>query len=89
MLTYTTACVTKHFNNFNVLLVGRLFCGVATSLLNSVFESWLVAEHRKVGTSCSSPSLCLEHGCLSLGAGANLCVPACALRRPLLLASNF
>ena len=48
MLTYTTGCVTKHFNNFNVLLVGRLFCGVATSLLNSVFESWLVAEHRKV-----------------------------------------
>ena len=33
---------------FIVLLVGRLFCGVATSLLYSAFESWLVAEHFKV-----------------------------------------
>jgi hypothetical protein len=48
VLTYTVGCVTKHFNNFGVLLVGRLFCGVATSLLNSAFESWLVAEHSKV-----------------------------------------
>ena len=48
VLTYTIGCVTKHFNNFSVLLVGRLFCGVATSLLNSAFESWLVAEHSKV-----------------------------------------
>jgi hypothetical protein len=44
--------VTKHFNNFTVLLVGRLFCGVATSLLNSAFESWLVAEHTKVCLLC-------------------------------------
>ena len=48
VLTYTVGCVTKHFNNFSILLVGRLFCGVATSLLNSAFESWLVAEHSKV-----------------------------------------
>lgn len=28
--------------------MGRIFCGVATSLLFSAFESWLVAEHFKV-----------------------------------------
>ena len=48
MITYTIGCFTKHFNNFYILLVGRLFCGVATSLLYSAFESWLVAEHFKV-----------------------------------------
>ena len=47
--TYTLGCLTKHGNNFGVLLVGRIFCGVATSLLYSAFESWLVAEHFKVG----------------------------------------
>lgn len=46
--TYTFGCCTKHFNNFYILLIGRLFCGVATSLLYSAFESWLVAEHFKV-----------------------------------------
>ena len=49
MATYTLGCFTKHWNNYNVLLIGRLFCGVATSLLYSAFESWLVAEHFKVG----------------------------------------
>lgn len=48
MVMYTSGCVTKHFNDFNVLLAGRLFSGIATSLLNSAFESWLVAEHSKV-----------------------------------------
>ena len=29
--------------------MGRVFCGIATSLLYSAFESWLVAEHFKRG----------------------------------------
>lgn len=48
VITYCIGCATKHWNMFIVLLVGRLFCGVATSLLYSAFESWLVAEHFKV-----------------------------------------
>ncbi|KAL3149800.1 hypothetical protein ABBQ38_013625 [Trebouxia sp. C0009 RCD-2024] len=47
--TYAFGCFTKHWNNFHILLVGRVFCGVATSLLYSAFESWLVAEHFKRG----------------------------------------
>ena len=46
--SYVIGCFTKHFNSFGVLFVGRIFCGVATSLLFSAFESWLVAEHFKV-----------------------------------------
>lgn len=64
--TYTFGCCTKHFNSFWILLVGRLFCGVATSLLYSAFESWLVAEHFKVSSGgCDAlsmlPSLAVCH----------------------------
>ena len=51
VVTYTIGCFTKHWNMFWVLFVGRLFCGVATSLLYSAFESWLVAEHFKARPS--------------------------------------
>lgn len=47
-VTYTLGCLTKHFNSFWILAGGRVLCGVATSLLFSAFESWLVAEHNKV-----------------------------------------
>lgn len=51
-LTYSLGCVTKHFNSFWILAGGRVLCGVATSLLFSAFESWLVAEHFKVRLLC-------------------------------------
>lgn len=49
VITYTFGCFTKHFNSFWILCMGRVFCGIATSLLYSAFESWLVAEHFKRG----------------------------------------
>lgn len=48
---YSLSCVTKHSPNFGVLMVGRVLGGIATSLLYSAFESWLVAEHFKRGFS--------------------------------------
>ena len=60
--TYTFGCFTKHWNNFRVLLLGRVFCGIATSLLYSAFESWLVAEHFKVILSLARHLHC--HRCL-------------------------
>ncbi|XP_038062022.1 molybdate-anion transporter-like [Patiria miniata] len=44
-ILYALACVTKHFNNFYILMIGRLLGGTATSILYSAFESWLVYEH--------------------------------------------
>lgn len=44
-VTYTLSCFTKHVNNFSVLMVGRLLGGISTSLLFSVFESWMVKAH--------------------------------------------
>uniref|UniRef100_A0A1I7VK90 Major facilitator superfamily transporter n=1 Tax=Loa loa TaxID=7209 RepID=A0A1I7VK90_LOALO len=48
-ILYTAACVTKHFANFWILVAGRIFGGIATSIMCSAFESWLVYEHNKHG----------------------------------------
>jgi MFS family permease len=39
----------EHFNDMNLLLVGRVLGGVSTSLLFSAFEAWMVTEHRRRG----------------------------------------
>ncbi|KAL7146093.1 hypothetical protein ABFS83_06G018000 [Erythranthe nasuta] len=46
-ITYILSCITKHSPQYRVLMVGRVLGGIATSLLFSAFESWLVAEHFK------------------------------------------
>ncbi|KMT12446.1 hypothetical protein BVRB_5g103750 [Beta vulgaris subsp. vulgaris] len=48
-LTYIMSCITKHSPQYKILMVGRILGGIATSLLFSAFESWLVAEHNKKG----------------------------------------
>ncbi|XP_071960387.1 molybdate-anion transporter-like [Antedon mediterranea] len=48
-ILYGLSCITKHFADFYILMVGRLLGGVATSLLFSAFEAWLVCEHKKRG----------------------------------------
>ncbi|CAL9077340.1 uncharacterized protein LOC135635961 [Musa acuminata AAA Group] len=48
-ITYILSCITKHSPQYKVLLLGRILGGIATSLLFSAFESWLVAEHNKRG----------------------------------------
>jgi len=46
---YVGSCLTKHFNSFPVLSLGRLLGGVSTSLLFSVFDSWMINEHNARG----------------------------------------
>lgn len=48
-LLYIISCMTKHFNYFPMLMLGRVTGGIATSLLFSVFDAWLVCEHSKRG----------------------------------------
>ena len=73
--TYSFGCFTKHFNSFRILFLGRIFCGVATSLLYSAFESWLVAEHFKRGFdsewlgSVFSQAVFLGNGLMAILAG--------------------
>ncbi|KAI8929375.1 hypothetical protein BC831DRAFT_444187 [Entophlyctis helioformis] len=44
-ILYAVSCLTKLSSDFNMLLLGRLLGGISTSLLFSVFESWMVSEH--------------------------------------------
>jgi MFS family permease len=50
---YTIGCLTKMFPNYWILMFGRFLCGISTSLLFSVFESWMVCEHFKQGFDAS------------------------------------
>lgn len=44
-IVYSGCCVTKMFDNFHLLLVGRLLGGISTSILYSAFDSWYINEH--------------------------------------------
>lgn len=46
---YLLACCTKLVPEYWTLMLGRFLSGVSTSLLFSVFESWMVGEHFKKG----------------------------------------
>ena len=45
-VTYITACCTKLVPEYWTLMLGRFLSGVSTSLLFSVFESWMVCERK-------------------------------------------
>ena len=55
---FTITLVSTDFNNFSILMLGRLLGGVATSLLFSVFEAWLIRSHSdaKIGRTLLSSS---------------------------------
>lgn len=42
---YIVSCLTKHYKNYSILMFGRITGGIATSMLFSAFECWLVSEH--------------------------------------------
>jgi predicted MFS family arabinose efflux permease len=46
---YIVACCTKLVPEYWTLMLGRFLSGISTSLLFSVFESWMVCEHHKQG----------------------------------------
>lgn len=48
-VTYTLACLSMISNNLMVLLLGRLFGGVSTTLLFSVFEAWMITDYHRRG----------------------------------------
>lgn len=54
--SYSFSVMMKHCRCFGVLLLGRVAGGIATSLLFSVFESWLIRAHGERGLLASSGS---------------------------------
>ncbi|KAJ3119064.1 Molybdate-anion transporter [Nowakowskiella sp. JEL0407] len=53
---YGISCITKYSPSFTILLFGRVTGGIATSLLFSVFEAWMVNENFSRGFSENSLS---------------------------------
>mmetsp|Transcript_1340 Transcript_1340/g.1805 ORF Transcript_1340/g.1805 Transcript_1340/m.1805 type:complete len:476 (-) Transcript_1340:205-1632(-) len=76
-LIYAASCVTKHFKEYKILMLGRLLGGVATSLLFSVFEAWLIRSHadaglkQYIGKSFSWAAYCNSIVAISSGLVAN------------------
>ncbi|GBG87190.1 hypothetical protein CBR_g44925 [Chara braunii] len=74
-ITYILSCFTKHSSQYGWLMVGRVLGGIATSLLFSAFESWLVAEHFKRGFEAQwlsitfSKAIFLGNGLVAIIAG--------------------
>ncbi|KAG0583783.1 hypothetical protein M758_3G162500 [Ceratodon purpureus] len=74
-ITYILSCFTKHSPQYRVLMLGRVLGGIATSLLFSSFESWLVAEHFKRGFEAQwlsltfSKAIFLGNGLIAIIAG--------------------
>uniref|UniRef100_A0A0G4FHL3 Molybdate-anion transporter n=1 Tax=Chromera velia CCMP2878 TaxID=1169474 RepID=A0A0G4FHL3_9ALVE len=48
-IAYGVSCLVKHSSRFAMLFVGRVLGGIATALLFSVFDAWLVTEHKRKG----------------------------------------
>ncbi|KAL5031818.1 hypothetical protein BDV3_000051 [Batrachochytrium dendrobatidis] len=46
---YALSCLTKLSPEFGMLMLGRVLGGISTSLLFTVFESWMISEHRSRG----------------------------------------
>eukprot|EP00045_Choanoeca_perplexa_P015643 m.199918 g.199918 ORF g.199918 m.199918 type:complete len:457 (+) comp17046_c0_seq5:130-1500(+) len=46
---YSVSCLLKLSSNFFALMIARLLSGIATSLLLSTFESWMIAQHNIEG----------------------------------------
>ena len=90
-LSYTCSVLAKHCKHFHVLLLGRVGGGIATSLLFSVFESWLIGAHRERGLDDEkflSKSLSLSmygSSLVAIGSGvlANFVVSNSGKMRPL------
>ena len=45
VVLYIISCMTKHSTDLAILSIGRLTGGIATSILYSSFESWMISEH--------------------------------------------
>eukprot|EP00591_Stephanopyxis_turris_P010955 CAMPEP_0195511852 /NCGR_PEP_ID=MMETSP0794_2-20130614/4023_1 /TAXON_ID=515487 /ORGANISM="Stephanopyxis turris, Strain CCMP 815" /LENGTH=504 /DNA_ID=CAMNT_0040639523 /DNA_START=99 /DNA_END=1613 /DNA_ORIENTATION=+ len=63
-IVYAASCFTKHYNDYNILMFGRILGGIATSLLFSVFDSWLIRAHsiRSVDEHLSSSFASASYG---------------------------
>ena len=75
-LIYTLSCMSTLLDDLIILFVGRMLGGIATTLMYSVFESWMVTEyhHRRLDQSSMTLSsmfgiMTTLNGSVAIGAG--------------------
>ncbi|KAK7047334.1 hypothetical protein VNI00_006565 [Paramarasmius palmivorus] len=66
-VTYTITCCCILFPYLPILLLGRVFGGISTSILFSAFESWVVSASQTMGLPQSDLSLILGRATLVNG----------------------
>ena len=59
-LLYMITCLTMLSNNLSILFVGRVAGGVATTLLFSAFEAWVISDYHERGLRSSKETPLLE-----------------------------
>ena len=69
-ITYGLSAITKLSPDFKVLLLGRVLAGIATSLLTTCFEAWMVSEHKSRGYSAKLLDETFAYGTQLNGAAA-------------------
>lgn len=90
---YAASAFTKMVNSFAVLFFGRVLSGVATSLLFTSFESWMVSEHKARGfpdhlVSSTFSKCMLGNGAVAILAGlvAQAAANCCGYVAPFMVA---
>ncbi|SCO08631.1 uncharacterized protein FFB20_13086 [Fusarium fujikuroi] len=75
-LIYSVSCLTMLTGNLVILFAGRVMAGFCTTLLYSVFESWMTAEYKRQafgdrGTALSTiySMITVTNGIVSAGSG--------------------
>lgn len=69
-VVYGLACVSMLADDLVALFVGRWLGGVGTTLMYSVFDSWMIAEYAAEGLEASPLGLREMFGLMSTGNGA-------------------
>jgi MFS transporter, MFS domain-containing protein family, molybdate-anion transporter len=64
-VSYAVSCLTKISDDVLILFIGRLLGGLSTTLMYSVFESWMVTEYYAQRLDKSSMSLSALFGIMT------------------------
>jgi MFS family permease len=59
-LTYSLCCLSMLSSNITILTLGRILGGVSTTLLFSVFETWMISDYHRRGLNTAAGGLDLS-----------------------------
>lgn len=67
---YSASCIiTTMFRQYRILLMGRALGGLGTTLLFTVFETWMIAEYNRLDFAKSACSLSSIYGMMTAANG--------------------